>query len=200
MEPRSFHTWIWWIHAARVNRREQKSDNVLHTAPTQTFQEAALWSEQSGGDIINEEVRKVVYLEPNAISIYNDVLVFGAIQEEHYQALRHILQLWRSLGLTLNMKKSRFNLRSLTFFGKVFSSKGIPLNPNKVAALQAAGPSQSQAEVGSFLFFTEANADFREGFAQMTAPLRDRRHLSSGYLSSRERLSKPKRCCQGTRQ
>lgn len=31
----------------------------------------------------NEEVRKVVSLEPNAISIYNDVLVFGATQEEH---------------------------------------------------------------------------------------------------------------------
>ena len=127
----------------------------------------------SAAEIFNEEVRKVVSLEPNAISIYDDVLVFGTTQEEHDQALRHILQLWRSHGLTLNMKKSRFNLRSVTFFGKVFSSAGITPDPNKVAALQAAGPPQSQAEVRSFLFFAGANADFMEGFAQTTAPLRD---------------------------
>ena len=37
----------------------------------------------SAAKTFNEEVRKVVSLEPNAISIYNDVLVFGATQEEH---------------------------------------------------------------------------------------------------------------------
>ena len=98
-------------------------------------------------EIFNEEVCKVVSLEPNAISIYDDVLVFGDTQEEHDQALRHILPLWWSHGLTLNMRKSRFNLRSVTLFGKVFSSEGISPDRNKVAALQAAGPPQSQAEV-----------------------------------------------------
>ena len=32
----------------------------------------------SAGEIFNEEVRKVVSFEPNAISIYSDLLVFGA--------------------------------------------------------------------------------------------------------------------------
>ena len=32
----------------------------------------------SAAEIFNEEVRKVESLEPNAISIYNDLLVFGA--------------------------------------------------------------------------------------------------------------------------
>lgn len=125
----------------------------------------------SAAEIFNGEVRKVVSLEPNALSIYDDVLVFGTTPEELDQELRHILQLWRSHGLTLNMKKSRFNLRSVTFFGKVFSSAGISPDPNKAAALQAAGPPQSQAEVRSFLFITGAKVDFMEGFAQTTAPL-----------------------------
>ena len=60
----------------------------------------------SAAEIFNEEVCKVVSLEPNAVSIYNDVLVFGATQEEHDRALKYILQLWQSHGLTLNMKKS----------------------------------------------------------------------------------------------
>ena len=37
----------------------------------------------SAAEIFNEEIRKVVSLEPNAISIYDDVLVFVATQEEH---------------------------------------------------------------------------------------------------------------------
>lgn len=75
-------------------------------------------------------------------------------------------------GLTLNIKKSRFDLRSVTFFSKVFPGKGISLHPNKVAALQAAGRPQSQADVQSFLYFAGTNADFMEGFEQATAPLR----------------------------
>lgn len=62
--------------------------------------------------------------------------------------------------------------RSVTFFSKVFPGEGISPYPNKVAALQAAGPPQSQAEVQSFLFFAGTNADFMEGFEQATAPLR----------------------------
>lgn len=111
-------------------------------------------------EVFIKEVRKVVSLEPNAISIYDDVLVFGATQEEHDQAL------------TLNMKKGRLNLRLVTPFGTVYSGEGISPEPNKVAALQSSGPSQFRAEVRSFIFFAGANADFMEGFARVTAPLR----------------------------
>lgn len=55
----------------------------------------------------------------------------------------------------------------------MFSSQGISPDPDKVAALKAAGPPQSAVEVRSFLFFAGANADFIEGFAQVTAPLRN---------------------------
>ena len=127
----------------------------------------------SAAEIFNEEVRKVLAQEPNAVSIYDDILVFGATPEEHDEALRFIFKLWREHGLTLSLKKSRLNLRAMKFFGKVFSSEGISPYPDKVAALKAAGPPHSAAEVRSFLFFAGANADFMEGFARATAPLRE---------------------------
>ena len=37
----------------------------------------------SVAEIFNEEVSKVVAQEPNALSIYDDILVFGATPEEH---------------------------------------------------------------------------------------------------------------------
>jgi len=67
------------------------------------------------------------------------------------------------------------------FFGKVFSSKGISPDPDKVAALKAAGPPQSAAEVRSFLFFAGANADFMEGFAQATALLRELLNVNAKF-------------------
>ena len=60
--------------------------------------------------------------------------------KEHNEALRHIIKLWHEHGLTLSPKKSRVNFRAMKFFGKVFSSEGISPNPDKVAALKAAGP------------------------------------------------------------
>ena len=78
----------------------------------------------------------------------------------------------RKKALTLIMKKGRLNLRLVTPFGTVYSGEGISSEPNKVAALQSSGPSQFRAEVRSFIFFAGANADFMEGFARVTAPLR----------------------------
>ena len=63
-------------------------------------------------------------------------------------------------------------------------------DPDKVAALKVAGPPQSAAEVRSILFF----ADFIEGFAQATAPLRELLKLNakfqclSGYQRSFKRI------------
>lgn len=41
----------------------------------------------------------------------------------------------------------RLNLQALKVFGKVFSSEGILPDPDKVAAVKAAGPPQSAAKV-----------------------------------------------------
>ena len=51
----------------------------------------------------------------------------------------------------------------------MFSTEEISPDRIKFAELQATGPPESQAEVPSFLFFTWANTDFMEGFAQFMA-------------------------------
>ena len=112
----------------------------------------------SAADIFNEEVRRIVAQEPNAVSIFDDILVFGATPE-----------------------RSRLNLRAVKVFGKVFSSEGISPDPDKVAALKAAGPPQSAAEVRLFLFFAGVNTDFMEGFVQATAPLRELRKVNAKF-------------------
>jgi len=72
---------------------------------------------KSAAEIFNKEVCKIVAQEPNAVNIYDNILVFDATPEEHDEALRHILKLWCEHGLTLSLKKSRLNLRAVKFFG-----------------------------------------------------------------------------------
>ena len=55
----------------------------------------------SAADIFNEEIRKVVVQEPNAVSIYDDILV--TTPEDHDEALGHVLQLWGEHEFTLSL-------------------------------------------------------------------------------------------------
>ena len=128
----------------------------------------------------------------------------GYMQLESAEESRKLTTFYTQRGLKRFKRLQsdpRFNLRSVTFFGKVFPSEGISPDPNKVAALHAAGPPQSQAEVRSFLFFAGANADFMEGFAQITAPLRDliKQGAPLQWAPECQRaFEQPKRFCQGT--
>ena len=47
----------------------------------------------SAAEIFNEEVCKIVAQEPDAASIYDGILVFGATPEEHDEALGLIFKL-----------------------------------------------------------------------------------------------------------
>ena len=112
------------IHEVGTGRGKQEGHHILHTQGLKRFKRLHFGVNSAA---------EVVAQGPHAVSIYNDTLVFGSTPEEHDEALRHVLQLWREQGLTLSLKKSRLNLRAVNFFGKVFSSEGISPNPDMVA-------------------------------------------------------------------
>ena len=78
--------------------------------------------------IIQDQLRNV----PGTLNISNDVIVFGKTQADHDAALNAACQKFTDVGLTLNKKKCEFNKSSVTFFGFVFSGKGIMPDPEKL--------------------------------------------------------------------
>ncbi|VDI13935.1 Hypothetical predicted protein [Mytilus galloprovincialis] len=64
-------------------------------------------------------------------NISDDIIVFGASQDEHDTRLTALFQRINEKGLTLNKKKCEFNKDSLEFYGHIFSSKGISADPRK---------------------------------------------------------------------
>ncbi|CAC5363752.1 unnamed protein product [Mytilus coruscus] len=83
-------------------------------------------------------------------NISDDIIVFGASQDEHDTRLAALFQRIHENGLTLNKKKCEFNKDSLEFYGHIFSSKGISADPRKVDAIRNTNIPANISEVRSF--------------------------------------------------
>ena len=119
--------------------------------------------------IIQDQLRNV----PGALNISDDVIVFGKTQADHDAALEAVCQKFAEVNLTLNRKKCEFNKSSLTFFGFVFSGKGIMPNPKKVEAIKNAPAPTTASGVRSFLGMATYCAKFIPKFSDVSAPLRE---------------------------
>ena len=78
-------------------------------------------------NIISEQIRDI----PGTINISDDVIVLGQTQAEHDKAHQAVFERFSTAGLCLNKTKCEFNKKSLTFFGFIFSDKGISLDRRK---------------------------------------------------------------------
>ena len=84
-----------------------------------------------------------------------------------------VFRKFTEIGLTLRPEECELNKDSLTFFGFVFSSKGILPDPEKVKAIHDASLPMTVKEVRSFLGMANYCAKFIPNFSSITKPLRD---------------------------
>ena len=120
-------------------------------------------------NVISEQIRDI----PGAINISDDIIVYGKTKQVHDEALNAVLRRFADVGLTLRSDKCELNKDSLTFFGFVFSAKGISPDPEKVKAIHDAFPPTSTSEIRSFLVMVTYCAKFIPNFSDITKPLRE---------------------------
>ena len=118
--------------------------------------------------IITEQIRHI----PGVLNISDDVIVFGKTQADHDESLHAVFRKFAAVNLTLNKNKCEFNKSSLTFFGFVFSDKGIAPDPNKIEAINNAPPPTSTSAVRSFLGMATYCAKFIPNYSDVSEPLR----------------------------
>ena len=129
----------------------------------------------SAAEIFHNEISTHTVNIKGALSIHDDILIFGRNQAEHDTAVKHVLEMLEQCNLTAN-KKCEFNKQSIKFYGLVFSESGISPDPEKVMALKGAEPPTSKTELRSFLGMVTFNADFIEKFSEHTNVLRQLTH------------------------
>ena len=97
--------------------------------------------------LINEQICDI----PGALNISDDIIIFGKTQVDHDNAFKAVFQKFAEVNLTLNKSKCEFNKQSISFFGFVFSEKGISPDPIKVESIKKAFQPTTTHVVRSFL-------------------------------------------------
>ena len=118
--------------------------------------------------MINEQIHDI----PGTLNISDDVIIFGKTQSDHDKALETVFKKFADAKLTFNKSKCEFNKSSITFFGFVFSSKGIAPDPTKVEAINSALPPTTTSGVRSFLGMATYCVKFIHNFSDISEPLR----------------------------
>ena len=126
----------------------------------------------SASEIFQETISNVIQDIDNVKNISDDILVFGKTQQEHDIALDRTFKRLSEKGLTLNKQKCELNKTQITFFGVVFSDKGISPDPVKVEAIKEASRPKNVNELRSFLGMTSYCSRFISDYATICEPLR----------------------------
>ena len=110
------------------------------------------------------------------IQIEDDILVYGATQEENDERLQAVLQRFHDKGITLRKEKCEWSTDSVIWFGYKFSKDGMSPDPAKVETIRSMPKPTNAAEVKSFLQMCQYNSmfmfDTEETYSDTTAPLR----------------------------
>ena len=125
----------------------------------------------------------------NCVVYIDDILVFGATQQEHDCALEKVLEALASKQFRINESKCMFSTNEITFLGFKVSSAGISPEPDKTAPLQEAPRPTNVRQVMSFLGAVNYLAEFLPRLADMAEPLRllTRKNEPFRWLDPQER-------------
>ncbi|XP_037577013.1 uncharacterized protein K02A2.6-like [Dermacentor silvarum] len=118
--------------------------------------------------VFQDTIRQVLTNIPNVLNVSDDILVYGKTEKEHDEALKATLECLLASGLASTSR----NAQELTFFGHVFSSKGVQPDPTNVSAVIGASPPISAREVKSLLGLVNCCGRFIPNLAHLTEPLR----------------------------
>ena len=127
----------------------------------------------SAAEVFQNAICQSLHGIPGVKNLSDDIIVYGASQTAHDDALRAVFAKLKERGLTLNRNKCEFNKQRLEFFGFIFSADGISADPRKVAAIHQASEPKDPAEIRSLLGMANYCSRFIKDFSTITAPLRD---------------------------
>ena len=127
----------------------------------------------SAAEVFQEEIRKALSGLAGVLNISDDILVYGANDEDHFQHLSALFQRIRDKGLTLNPAKCELNKSSIDFYGHRFSSSGVSPDPAKIASILEMPAPKDQSEVRSLLgMLNYCGQRFIKDYATLTYELR----------------------------
>ena len=125
----------------------------------------------SASEIFTETIRAILSRCNGVLNMTDDILIFGATDDEHHNNLMSVLQTLEDNGITLNGDKCAFYQTEVTFFGLRFSKDGVSPTEDRCRALREATPPSNVKELRSLLGMVQYSARFINELAHITEPL-----------------------------
>lgn len=108
----------------------------------------------------------------NVVNFIDDIMIFGATEQEHDRALEKVLSVLKSRNVLLNHDKCIYKVNELEFLGHLMTPQGIRPASSKIEALQKFREPKTPEEVRSFLGLVTYVGRFLPDLATKTASLR----------------------------
>ncbi|XP_062557522.1 uncharacterized protein K02A2.6-like [Armigeres subalbatus] len=108
----------------------------------------------------------------NTIVFIDDIMIFGATEEEHDFAVRQTLAVLKQYGIKLNDHKCKFKQSETVFLGHKLSSEGVAPADEKVHSILNFRAPRSKEELRSFLGLVTYVSRFIPNLATLNSSLR----------------------------
>ena len=103
----------------------------------------------------------------------DDIIVFSTSLQEHLVRLKQVFQRLLEANFKIQLDKSEFLKKEVSYLGHVVTSDGIKPNPDKIAAIKSYPLPTTTKEIKSFLGLLGYYRRFIKNFAHITKPLTD---------------------------
>ena len=101
----------------------------------------------------------------------DDILIFSETLADHREHVRTVLKRLREHGLGVDISKCEFETTQVTYLGLIISTKGIHMDPKKVACVQEWPTPRSIRDIQGFLGFANFYRRFIPEFSRLATPL-----------------------------
>ena len=108
---------------------------------------------------------------PGVTGIANDMIIYGKTDHEHDGNLLNFLEICRKNNLMLNPDKMQFRPPKVSFFGHIWSNKGLSADPKKIEAVKRMELPQDGETMRSFLGLINYLNQFSPCLAELSDPL-----------------------------
>jgi hypothetical protein len=119
----------------------------------------------------SEHIRRVLEGIIGQVNMTDDVLIHGANEHEHQQALLSTLKKLEDAGLTLNLEKCEFYKEEVKFYGLRFTKDGVSPTEERVKALKECATPTDVKSLRSFLCTVLWSARFMKDICTIAEPL-----------------------------
>ena len=132
-------------------------------------------------DIFQRKLDSIYIGLSGVTGIADDMVVYGRSEWEHDKNLIQFLETTRKNGLQLNKEKLQFKQTEVSFFGHLWSTKGISPDPKKIKSILEMNFPEDKETMHNFLGLVNFLNIYSPQFADLSSPLCDLTQKDTHY-------------------